>query len=102
MQGRAASLLLELHTGARRGVTQGPNPSFLGLNFLGVTQPAVSTRQHEISASCSMHLPSLTRDTEIGKIDTYSLRCSKGSRLGHDCAYQGVINYHGVFPVCPY
>jgi hypothetical protein len=32
----------------------------------------------------------------------YSLQCSKGSRLGHDCAYQGVINYHRVFPVCPY
>jgi hypothetical protein len=32
----------------------------------------------------------------------YSLRCSKDSRLGHNCAYQGVINYHGVFPVCPY
>jgi hypothetical protein len=32
----------------------------------------------------------------------YSLRCSKGSRLGHDCAYQGVINYYGVFSVCPY
>jgi hypothetical protein len=28
--------------------------------------------------------------------------CSKGSHLGHDCAYQGVINYHRVFPVCPY
>jgi hypothetical protein len=32
----------------------------------------------------------------------YSLQCSKGSRLGHDCAYQGVINYRRVFPVCPY
>jgi hypothetical protein len=32
----------------------------------------------------------------------YSLRCSKGSRLGHDCAYQGVINYHGVFHVWSY
>jgi hypothetical protein len=32
----------------------------------------------------------------------YSLQCSKGSRLGHDYAYQGVINYHIVFPVCPY
>jgi hypothetical protein len=35
-------------------------------------------------------------------LHTYSLQCSKGSRLGHDCAYQGVINYHRVFPVCPY
>jgi hypothetical protein len=32
----------------------------------------------------------------------YSLQCSKGSRLGHDCAYQRVINYYRVFPVCPY
>jgi hypothetical protein len=32
----------------------------------------------------------------------YSLQYSKGSRLGHDCAYQGLINYHRVFPVCPY
>jgi hypothetical protein len=35
-------------------------------------------------------------------LSIYSLQCSKGSRLGHDCAYQGVINYHRVFPVCPY
>jgi hypothetical protein len=41
-------------------------------------------------------------EAEAVRICTYSLRCSKGSRLGHDCAYQGVINYYGVFSVCPY
>jgi hypothetical protein len=38
----------------------------------------------------------------LSLIKTYSLQYSKGSRLGHDCAYQRVINYHRVFLVCPY
>jgi hypothetical protein len=36
------------------------------------------------------------KPTHEVKVPVYSLQCSKGSRLGHDCAYQGVINYHRV------
>jgi hypothetical protein len=51
---------------------------------------------HIYSAGIQMNLPSNTLQ------HTYSLRIGNTCRLGHDCDYQGVINYGVIFLVCPY
>jgi hypothetical protein len=63
---------------------------------------SISSQTSQRWAGCSERWWRCCRRKDGVHIRIYSLQYSKGNRLRYDCAYQGVINYHRVFPVCPF